>query len=98
MSYNKAMGKLLNAVLGYRGLKSYADLCTKGSVNVWGRSENSAPTLTHHINNEGKIYFVETNTTYFKPMPQVTDLNRYLEENGPQDTQTVIGYVSMTKR
>jgi hypothetical protein len=95
-TYTIELGKQLNILLGYKGLKSFRTLYPNGgSVNAWGHPENSMHTLKHEFafGDSDSIRFVDTHITYFKVADQTKKLNAWLDEVGAKSVAECIEYL-----
>lgn len=95
MKYTIEKGKVINKLLGYTGLKSFATLYPNGgSKNAFGFAYCSTHTIKHCLTSDEKIRFIETHITYFKVKPNTSKVNEFLEKNGPQTIDSVISFLT----
>ena len=68
--------------LGFRGLKSFAEIYKGGAKQTFGHPQNSMWTLTVHIDNNDVVSHIEIHRTYFTQTPQIIALHEFLGKEG----------------
>lgn len=76
--------------LGFRGLKSFAELYRGGTKTAFGHPQNSMPTLWIHLKpNTDQVRCIEVHSTYFKPTSKVIEVNNFIGENTKSVTELI---------
>lgn len=79
--------------LGYRGLKSFAELYVGGTKTAFGHPQNSAPTLWIHLKpNTDQVQGIEVHTTYFKITDEVISVNKFIGD-GTKSVSEIIEFL-----
>ena len=69
--------------MGFRGMKSFADMYKGGNPNAFGHPQNSMTTLTVQLTVDGDVRGIELNTKYFTPTPQIIAFNKLVDFDSP---------------
>jgi len=77
----------------YRGMKSFADLYSGGSYNVFGRRRDSVSTLTILVTSDNLIRGVEMNSTYFVANDRVKYFNSKVSYDNPVSYEAAMAIV-----
>jgi hypothetical protein len=79
--------------LGFRGMKSFAELYRGGTLTAFGHKENSAPTFWIHLTTDYKVESIEVHKTYFQPTVQIINVNEFVADS-PKTIKEVIIFLN----
>lgn len=78
--------------LGYRGMKSFAEIYRGGTINTFGHPQNSMWTFTILLTTDDKVCGIEVHRTYFKATPQMELLAAFATFQNPKTIEEVLEY------
>ena len=84
--------------MGFRGMKSFADMYKGGTLNAFGHPQNSMTTLTVKLTLDDKVCGIELNTKYFTTTPQIIAFNNVVNYDNPVEVIEAIQIAEVTSK
>ena len=69
--------------MGFKGMKSFADMYKGGTFNAFGRPDCSMTILTVVLTLDNKVCGIDLNRTHFTPTPQIIAFNKLVDFDNP---------------